>query len=70
MTRVGEAKLGETVTIEGVTGRVIERADLPVVAAPRPGEPIPAGISVPPGADPARAARRFLLADATWKLLE
>jgi hypothetical protein len=101
-----EARLGQTVTIEGVaeprklgaylagdrehiwidglqdwpadlvgrrvrvTGRVIARSDMPVFVKPPPGEPMPAGIAVPPGTDLERAARRFLLADATWNLVQ
>jgi hypothetical protein len=53
-----------------VTGRVIERADLPVFEEPAPGAPQSTGIPVPKGADLARASRHFLLADAKWTLLD
>jgi len=53
-----------------VTGRVIERSDLPVFVEPPPGAPIPQGIPVPAGTDLDRAAHRLLLAGATWKLAE
>ncbi len=50
-----------------VTGKVIERADLPVFIQ-REDEPIMQGIPMPPGTDLDRASRRFLLAEAQWKL--
>jgi hypothetical protein len=98
-----EAKVGQTVTIEGVaqdaklgalvltggsrtlwidgldawpegmrgkrvrvTGKMIQRSDLPVFVE-REGEPIMAGIPVPPGSDLEKSRRRFLLTEATWK---
>jgi len=48
-----------------VTGTVIARGDLPVFVE-RPGEPRRAGIPVPEGTDLEKAARRYLLAEATW----
>jgi hypothetical protein len=52
-----------------VTGRVIERSDLPVFVH-QDGEPEQAGIPVGPGTDLAQARRRFLLTDARWKAAE
>jgi hypothetical protein len=46
-----------------VTGTVIERYDLPVFIQ-KEGEPLRAGIAVPPGTDLKKASRRFLLKDA------
>lgn len=51
------------------TGTVITRADLPVFID-EPGALPRSGIPVPPGTDPAQAARRYLLQNATWELLE
>lgn len=53
-----------------VTGRVVERSDLPVVVQPPPGAPIPQGIPVDPGTDVERARHRFLLADAKWTVID
>ena len=50
-----------------VTGVVIERHDLPVYIK-RPGSLPQAGIAVPPGTDLHKAAHRYLLKDAKWKL--
>lgn len=52
-----------------VTGKVIERSDLPVFVE-RPGEPIMQGMPVPAGTDVEKASRRLLLTDAKWKLVE
>ena len=52
-----------------VTGRVIERSDLPVFVH-QDGEPERAGIPVGPGTDLAQARRRFLLTEARWKVVE
>jgi hypothetical protein len=52
-----------------VTGRIIQRSDLPVFIQ-RPGEPVMAGMPVPPGTDLEQARRRFLLAEPRWKLVE
>jgi hypothetical protein len=49
-----------------VTGRVIERRDLPVFVR-RKGEPEIQGMPVPAGTDLDAASRRFLLADARWQ---
>jgi len=49
-----------------VTGRVIERGDLPVFVR-RKGEPEMQGMPVPAGTDLDAASRRFLLADAQWQ---
>jgi hypothetical protein len=49
-----------------VTGRVIERHDLPVFVR-KEGEPEIAGMPVPPGTDLHEASRRFLLAGARWQ---
>ena len=74
---------GQTVWIDGldawppelrgkvvdVTGKVIERSDLPVFVH-QDGEPEKAGIPVGPGTDLAQARRRFLLTEARWKVAE
>jgi hypothetical protein len=52
-----------------VTGKVIQRSDLPVFV-PQEGEPQMAGMPVPPGTDLEKARRRLLLAEAKWKVLE
>jgi hypothetical protein len=52
-----------------VTGKVIQRADLPVFVQ-REGEPQEQGIPVPPGTDVEKARRRFLLTEARWKVVE
>ncbi len=53
-----------------VTGTVIERADLPVfIADPNDGR-VPGGIPVPRGTDLKEAAKRFLLTNIKWELLE
>lgn len=52
-----------------VTGKVIERSDLPVFEQ-KPGEPPRAGIPVQQGGDVKAARRRFLLTDAKWTLIE
>ncbi len=52
-----------------VTGKVIERSDLPIFVH-RDGEPERAGIPVGPGTDLAQARRRFLLTEARWKVAE
>lgn len=52
-----------------VTGTVVERADLPVFVEKK-GELPKSGIPVPEGTDLEKAARRYLLQDPTWTLLE
>lgn len=52
-----------------VTGRVIEKADLPVFEHEE-GAPEKGGMPVPKGTDLQKASRRFLLTDVQWKLLE
>jgi hypothetical protein len=52
-----------------VTGKLIERADLPVFVH-QDGEPEMAGIPVPPGTDVEKASRRLLLTEARWKVIE
>jgi hypothetical protein len=52
-----------------VTGRVIERSDLPV-SVHQDGERERAGIAVGAEADLALARRRFLLTGARWKVVE
>jgi hypothetical protein len=52
-----------------VTGKVIQRSDLPVFVH-QDGEPERAGIAVGPGTDLEQARRRFLLAEARWKVVE
>ena len=52
-----------------VTGRVIQRSDLPVFVH-QDGEPERAGIPVGPGTDLEQGRRRFLLAEARWKVVE
>jgi hypothetical protein len=52
-----------------VTGRVIEKADLPVFEHEE-GALEKAGMPVPKGTDLQKASRRFLLTDVQWKLLE
>jgi hypothetical protein len=52
-----------------VTGKVIERSDLPVFVH-QDGEPERAGIPVGPGTDLEQARRRFLLTEARWKVVE
>jgi hypothetical protein len=52
-----------------VTGKVIQRSDLPVFVH-QDGEPERAGIPVGPGTDFEQARRRFLLAEARWKVVE
>ncbi len=52
-----------------VTGKVIERSDLPVFVH-HDGEPEKGGIPVGPGTDLAQARRRFLLTQARWKVVE
>jgi hypothetical protein len=49
-----------------VTGRVIERHDLPVFVQ-REGDLPKAGMPVPPGTDLEAASRRFLLSDVKWR---
>jgi len=51
------------------TGKVIQRADLPVFVH-QDGEPERAGIAVGPGTDVEQARRRFLLTEARWKVVE
>ncbi len=55
-------------TIE-VTGVVIKKHDLPVFI-PKEGEPVVTGIPVPEGTDIHEASKRYLLKNATWKLIE
>ena len=55
-------------TVE-VTGVVIKRHDLPVFI-PEDGKPVVSGIPVPEGTDLHEASKRYLLKDATWKLIE
>jgi len=50
-----------------VKGRLVEREDLPVFEAPKPGEPQKAGMPVPPGTDLRKASRRYLLTQASWE---
>jgi hypothetical protein len=52
-----------------VTGKVIERADLPVFVH-RDDEPEMAGMPVPPGTDLEKARRRFLLTEARWNVVQ
>ena len=52
-----------------VTGKVVQRSDLPVFIH-QEGEPEMQGIPVPPGTDMEKARRRFLLAEARWKVVE
>jgi len=52
-----------------VTGKVIQRSDLPVFVR-QEGEPEMQGIPVPRGTDVEKARRRLLLAEAKWKVLE
>jgi hypothetical protein len=52
-----------------VTGKVIQRSDLPVFVH-QEGEPEKGGMPVPPGTDLEKARRRLLLAEAKWKVLE
>jgi hypothetical protein len=52
-----------------VTGKVIERSDLPVFVH-QDGEPERAGIPVGSRTDLAQARRRFLLTQARWKVVE
>ncbi len=51
-----------------VTGKVIERSDLPVFVH-QEGEPEMQGMPVPAGTELETARRRFLLAEARWKVL-
>lgn len=50
-----------------VTGRVIERSDLPVFVQ-KEGEPRMQGIPVPAGTDIEKARRRFLLSEVQWAI--
>ena len=52
-----------------VTGKVIQRSDLPVFVH-QDGQPERAGIPVSPGTDLEQARRRFLLTAARWKVVE
>jgi hypothetical protein len=52
-----------------VTGTVIERSDAPAFRS-HPGEAPRQGIPVPEGTDLSEAQKRFLLKDATWRLVE
>jgi hypothetical protein len=52
-----------------VTGKVIQRADLPVFVQ-QEGEPQMGGIPVRPGTDLEKARQRFLLAEARWQVVE
>jgi hypothetical protein len=50
-----------------VTGRVIERSDLPVFVQ-KEGEPMMQGIPVPAGTDIEKASHRFLLSEVQWAI--
>ena len=50
-----------------VTGRLIERSDLPVFVQ-KEGEPMMQGMPVPAGTDIEKASRRFLLSEVQWAI--
>lgn len=52
-----------------MTGRVIERSDLPVYIRRNDGYPIRGGVPAKEGTDLERAKRRYFLADATWRIV-
>jgi hypothetical protein len=52
-----------------VTGVLIKKYDLPVFI-PKEGEPVATGIPVSEGTDLHEASKRYLLKNATWKLIE
>ena len=57
---------GKEVAVKGV---LIKRYDLPVFI-PKEGEPVLTGIPVSEGTDLHEASKRYLLKNATWKLIE
>ncbi|MBW2455844.1 MAG: hypothetical protein JRI68_15110 [Deltaproteobacteria bacterium] len=50
-----------------VTGKLIERNDLPVFEAKSATEPQASGMPVPPGTDLEQARKRYLLTEASWQ---
>ena len=53
-----------------VTGKLQERADMPVFHQLKPGEPQVSGIPVPEGTDLKKASVRVVIIDAKWELAE
>lgn len=53
-----------------VTGTVIERADLPVFVADPNDKKTPAGIPMPKGTDLKEAAKRLMLSNVKWELID
>ena len=51
-----------------VSGKLVKRADLPVVVQPKEGEPQVSGIPVPEGTDLKKAAERWVMEGAAWAL--
>jgi len=52
-----------------VTGLVVQRNDVPVFI-PEPGEPMRQSVYVPPGTDPEKARKRYVLENVEWKPAE
>ena len=51
-----------------VTGKIIEKYDLPVFIS-KEGDPPRSGIPVPKGTDLKKASHRYLIDDAKWKII-